>query len=159
MQVPLLGQTGELADGKLAFLLPHEVLAATVHASPEGPGLFEEMEGLDETNFAHMAGLMVTWGSAVIPLSFWQDGVPYNWDRSESLEVYSWSLPGLASEKGRAFRFPVVVCPQHRCAKETHTQVLRILAWSLGKMARDRPFRRGMEEQREGGFRILGGMR
>ena len=57
------------------------------------------------------------------------------WDRSESLEVYSWSLPGLSDPKARNMRFPVVVCPNHWTVKETHMQIMEVLSWSFAALA------------------------
>ena len=86
-------------------------------------------------NFAHVLKLSAAWQQPLVSLSLWQDAVPYNWDRSESLEVYSWSLPGLSSHAERNMRFPIVVCPGHFATKDTHMAILKILAWSLTSLA------------------------
>jgi len=43
----------------------------------------------------------------VVPLALWGNGVPCNWDRSESLEMMCLSLPGLAN-KGSQLHIPLV---------------------------------------------------
>ena len=120
MPLPLKNKEGQTIPGKLAFLLPHELLYALVSNSPEGKEPFLETEGLDETNFAHVLQLSAAWQQPLVSLSLWQDAVPYNWDRSESIEVYSWSLPGLSSHAERNMRFPIVVRPAHFATQDTH---------------------------------------
>ena len=90
---------------------------------------------VDETNFAHVLKLSGAWKQPLVSLSFWQDAVPYNWDRSESLEMYNWSLPGLSSHAERNMRFPIAVCPGHFATTDTHKAILKILAWSLTSLA------------------------
>eukprot|EP00971_Amphidinium_carterae_P308246 6125942-Amphidinium_carterae.1 len=113
-------------------MLPHEVLAALLQKS--SIEALECIEGLDDTTLQHCMAVSTELGHQVVPLSFWQDGVPFNWDRSESLEVYSWSPPG-QTRKGRAYRFPLVVFPHHLASKATHTAVMQVLQWSLTALA------------------------
>ena len=135
MDVPLQHKSGQAVPGKLAFLLPHELLFALVANSAEGSSCFEETDGLDSTTFAHVLKISQSWQKPLVAISLWQDAVPYNWDRSESLEVYSWSLPGLSDPKARNMRFPVVVCPNHWTVKETHMQIMEVLSWSFAALA------------------------
>eukprot|EP00971_Amphidinium_carterae_P178842 3547150-Amphidinium_carterae.1 len=53
---------------------------------------------------------METDGEAYVPISIWGDGVPVLWDRSESCDIWSFSLPGHSGDV-RQFRFPMVVVP------------------------------------------------
>eukprot|EP00971_Amphidinium_carterae_P140105 2776249-Amphidinium_carterae.1 len=55
--------------------------------------------------------------------------------RSDSLEVYSWSLPGLNSERERQYRYPFAVVPHSFCNKATHTAILDVLVWSMSSLA------------------------
>ena len=136
--VPLQHKSGQAVPGKLAFLLPHELLFALVANSPEGSSCFEETDGLHSTTFAHVLKTSQSWQKPLVAINLWQDAVPYNWGRSESLEVYSWSLPGLNDPKTRNMRFPVVVCPNHWAVKETHTQIMEVLSWSFAALAEGR---------------------
>ena len=46
-------------------------------------------------------------GSRLVGVGIWGDGAPYNWDRSESVEVFTMNLPGLSGKFGR-LRIPIV---------------------------------------------------
>eukprot|EP00971_Amphidinium_carterae_P244520 4855333-Amphidinium_carterae.1 len=129
--VPLLKSTGEETTGMVAFLLPHELIPALLAASPAGLAAFTEVMGLDATTLQHTMALKKKWGGNIIPIAFWQDGVPYSWDRAESLEVYSWSFPGLASPAERNFRFPFCALQHHHCSLKTHVAIQKILVWSM----------------------------
>ena len=151
------GRRGEA--GQFGIFVAARDAHALISACPQGQDPFEETEGLDATTFRHVFGPCREWGRPVILLSFWQDAVPFNWDRSESLEVYSWALPDLLSAKERNYRFPVVVCPHHACSQETHEAIMRVMQRSLESLAEgggqpdpdDQPF----ASDREGEFSYL----
>jgi len=76
--------------------------------------------------------------SSAIAVGLWVDGVPYNWDRSASLEVVSISFPGLANKNG-AIRIPLVAFDRKYVAKDyTFDDVFEILAWSFSYLATGR---------------------
>ena len=139
-QVPLLNRTGEVQELPLAFLLPHELILALIgHGRrPNAEATLvalQEVDGLDSTCATHIAGVNAEWGVQSIPISLWQDGVPFNWDRSESLEVYSLAFPGMTQPGESGCRFPITVIPHHMCCKATHQRVWEILAWSFTYMS------------------------
>ena len=140
-EVPLVRSNGDIEESPLAFILPHELLVALFqqiqeeNSGRDANRVLEEVSGLDETCAAHMQKLSSDWGVSPVPVSLWQDGVPFNWDRSGSLEIYSVSLPGLAPKKERGYRFPCTVVPHHMACKATHERVWEILGWSFAAMA------------------------
>lgn len=87
-----------LVLSRVSFLLPHELLhkvgqraeSAALYAQgnlspPTREHLRETCEKLEITE--------------AVALGFWADGMPFNNDRSESVEAVSWYLPGSAKTK------------------------------------------------------------
>ena len=97
----------------------------------------------------------------------WSDGVPVSWDRNESIQCWTWHLPGLVSNDHRAMRLPCTVVPKHKCLLKTMDFVFQLFGWSLqclfhGKfpeVAHDgAPFQDGYRKRLAGqamGFRAL----
>jgi hypothetical protein len=81
---------------KVPFLLMHEVLLAL--SKKNSMDKLCERNGLSEPAKEHMAWISSQLGeNKVIPLGLWGDGVPCNFDKSQSVEMLLWSLPGLQS--------------------------------------------------------------
>ena len=71
----------------------------------------------------------------LLGLGLWIDGAPYNWDRSESLEIVSLNFPGLEG-KDSNIRIPLVAIPKHFVATdETFHDLMEIVLWSLRQLA------------------------
>ena len=66
----------------------------------------------------------------VIGLGIHGDGVPNNYDRTESAHVISLNLPGVGGKFGR-MRIPLCVLPSEKVAHETMDAVFDVVAWSL----------------------------
>ena len=100
----------------IAVLLPHEWLCKLNNKVPSAS--------------------LTTWeekGSIPTPLSFWCDGVPYKWNRSESVEVMNVALPGIP--QWRNLRIPFA-CIEHKVLCEnTFNQIFDILLWCLQSLA------------------------
>ena len=78
------------------MMLPHELVACLLNYND--PERLCCSEGLANTVRQHLDEVKAALGSPlVVPLSLWGDGVPCNWDRSESIEVLTTALPGLSS--------------------------------------------------------------
>jgi len=58
------------------------------------------------------------------------DGVPCNYDRTESVVVISINLPGLKGKNGR-MRIPLVVLPDHAISDNTFDDIMEVFAWSM----------------------------
>ena len=71
----------------------------------------------------------------LLGLGLWIDGAPYNWDRSESLEIVSLNLPGLEGKHSN-MRIPLVAIPKRFVATdETFHDLMEIVLWSLRQLA------------------------
>ena len=118
----------------VVFLLPHELLAAFRKNCMALPTLLAR-EGLDDISSRHLdratRELGIPDGSEVVGMGLWMDGVTTKWDRSQSIDMVTMSLPGLPAE-WRPLRVPLFVAPHDFVAKgTTFDDVLEVLTWSL----------------------------
>ena len=58
------------------------------------------------------------------------DGIPCNYDRTESVIMISLNLPGLRGKNGR-MRIPLFVLPDHAVSENTFDDVMEVIAWSM----------------------------
>ena len=86
---------------------------------------------MDPNSAKKLAALESKWEARFVPLSFWGDGVPVSWNRDESVQCYSWALPGLPTKLQRAVRIPFTVIPKAGCEQTTHNRILEYFGWSL----------------------------
>ena len=115
---------------QLPVLLPHEVLDA--FAKNNVVEQLYDVQALGGTSLEHIRKVKSDLSiSDAVALGFWLDGVPCNWDRSESIECLTMSLPGLGG-KNRAIRVPLAVLPKRfQIDKETSDDILNVMSWSL----------------------------
>ena len=66
----------------------------------------------------------------MVPLGLWGDGVPGNWDRTESVEVVSLNLPG-QSGKYKNLRLPFTALSHKLVTYGTFDDIMAVVAWSL----------------------------
>eukprot|EP00971_Amphidinium_carterae_P139690 2767599-Amphidinium_carterae.1 len=64
--VPLMSKEGVNEDGKLAFVLPHELLHC-LFGQAGHEALVDHM-GLDETTTVHAMTLSMQWGEPIVPV-------------------------------------------------------------------------------------------
>ena len=114
----------------IPILLPHE-LAHALHGKANSAVLFET-SGMTAASQQHL--LPVKEELAVrdlLAVSIWGDGVPCNWDRTESVECFTLSLPGLP-DKWKNLRIPLAAITKKFVVKQqTFDDILEILTWSL----------------------------
>ena len=67
----------------------------------------------------------------LLGLGLWSDGVPFSWERTESMETWAWFLPGVGSPKWKEARFPFTAFPTSCLAASTCDQILEVWAWSM----------------------------
>lgn len=117
----------------LAMLLPHEwLLSFRQHV--QDPDRLATWSGLGPQAQAECFRACRELGcSQLIPLSLWCDGVPYNWDRSQSLEVMNLALPGIP--EWHNLRIPFTAFDHKRIAPGTFDQIFSVLVWSLQSLA------------------------
>ena len=58
------------------------------------------------------------------------DGVPCNYDRTESVMLTSINLPGLTGRNGR-LRIPLIILPDHAISDNTFDDIYAALAWDM----------------------------
>ena len=129
-------KTQQLKGVQLPLLLPHELVNALF-----ARGDYDILMGKDHLQQAdmrhlesHAASLKCS-AHEIFPLTLWSDGVPCNWDRSQSLEVLTLSFPALPEEH-KALRIPLFGLKKHWCATgATMDDVMQVLCWSLEALA------------------------
>lgn len=116
---------------QLAFFLPHEIVAAVLRFNDAESVL--KAQSLDRrpdlatlrAAFCHQHSL-----PDALLLGFWADGVPFNNDRSQCLQVLIMSLPGITAAED--FRVPIVGFPKYFQLKwSTWQSLLLPVVWSL----------------------------
>ena len=120
--------TGQEDAQLCSFLLPHELIFALQKHGDLGRLL--DKSGLDSVS-QRLLQERETWaGGALLGLGLWTDGVPVNWDRSESVETVSLSLPGQVG-KHKNLRIPLVAVPRKQVGPNTFDDIFEVLAWSF----------------------------
>jgi len=91
-------------------------------------------DGMDPLTLEHLQHCEAEAGCVLLGVGLWGDGAPTQWDRSESIDVISLSLPGLGGEF-KNLRIPLIVLPHSRVCKDTWEDVFSIFKWSLTILA------------------------
>ena len=127
---PVKGRGGEIEQCPMYFLLPHEVLCHMWTQSDHT--LLLSREGLDKVSNEVLDGLCKELQTEkVIPLSLWMDSVPYSWERDESVQCWTWGLPGISALPWKSLRFPFTCLPKASCVPETLDFVLKVWSWAM----------------------------
>ena len=79
-----------LVNRRLAFLLPHELLAVLSEVSDHS--VLCEAEALDASNQARHEHIRKAINGPFVSLSMWGDGIPFSWDRKRSADTWTLSL-------------------------------------------------------------------
>ena len=112
-----------------AFLLPHEYVEL-LHRLGD-TGVLCSTAGLDPLSHKHLVHCKAMAGAAAMaPLGFWGDGVPVNWDRSESVETFSINLPGQCTT-WKSLRLPVTGFSRKLLAPGTWDDLMSVVSWSF----------------------------
>lgn len=114
---------------QICMVLPHEVLDMLVELG-DLEALLSEVN-LDTAGKKHMQWMrdqlrveqLLGWGMH-------GDGIPCNYDRTESVVMISLNLPGLSGRNGR-MRIPLVVLPDHAISDDTFDDINEVFAWSM----------------------------
>lgn len=119
----------------MAFLLPHEVLRSLVLLGDIGA--ITDRSGMDPLTLQHLEYCEKQAASELpmVALGLWGDAAPCNWDREESLQVYSFNLPGLAAEPWRGLRIPFTGLSSRHMGPNTHSDIMAVFAWSMKQLA------------------------
>ena len=86
-------------------------------------------DNLDPLTLNHLLHCEHEAGCKLLGIGIWGDGAPTQWDRSESIDVISLSLPGI--KEHHTLRIPLIVLPHSKVCSETWQDVFAIMKWSL----------------------------
>ncbi len=112
----------------VAIWLPHELAHCIAdHSLAEK---FLNKSGLDPSSLLHLEECERKANQTFLGIGLWGDGVPVNWDRSDSIETLAISFPGLTGAD-RNVRIPVVGLSKKQCCNETWLDVFDVLQWSF----------------------------
>jgi hypothetical protein len=157
----------EVVHREVHMMLPHEALARIWHLGHAGA--LASTAGLDGVSLQHLAECQAESGplaaaelGPLLAVGLWGDGCPMNWDRTESLEVLSWNLPGLLGTRWGTLRVPICGLSKKQVVPgDTFDDLLAVVAWSLQQLAVGRfPAARhdgGAWAAEDGRRRLLGG--
>ena len=124
----------------IPFLLPHEVIWSLNEHSLHKNVLFQHTS-LCKQSLKHVVKCAAAMGmpaAQCIPLGMWGDGVPMNYDRTQSLDCLSFSLPGLQGSH-HDLRFPITVMPKKYAVRHnTKDDIFNVVSWSLQHLAAGR---------------------
>ena len=112
---------------KVPMQLLHEVVAVLLKNGFRDKLLSKEF--MDPLSLEHLLDCEAQAGCDLLGIGLWGDGAPTQWDRKETIDVISISLPGIEEWKG--LRIPLVVLPHSRVCSETWEDVFTIIRWSL----------------------------
>jgi hypothetical protein len=112
------------------MLLAHEVL--DTFACRNAMDQLLATTGMGQLTVAHLAQSKAALGiDEAVGLGFWLDGVPCNWDRTESIECLTMSFPGMTGAN-KAIRIPLaVISKRFQIDHHTWDDILKVQAWSL----------------------------
>ena len=123
-------KTGIVKREKVAMQLIHEVVAVLVKHGFTSKLL--DTKRYDPLTLLHLRRCESEAACKLLGLGLWGDGAPTQWDRNESIDVISLSLPGIDESH---LRIPLVVLPHSRVCPDTWTDVFNIIKWSLTILA------------------------
>ena len=130
-------KTGKVVAVSLPFLLPHDIVHALARDATDIASLLSH-ENLGRDSRNHMSKTcqhLACDPSGVLPIGIWGDGAPFNWDRTQSLDTWTMSLPGLAGH-GENLRFPLIAVPHQHVGKHITTDdISAVLSWSCQCLA------------------------
>ena len=124
----------EMTVKKLAFLLPHEIVAKLQEVGGSEQVL-TQASGLDAYNLKRHAEIQQKLEGRFVSLSLWGDGVPFSWDRKRSVDTWTLAFPGLEEKRYRDIRVVLTAMPHECVTRETQDDVLAVLAWSFQALA------------------------
>ena len=124
-------KTKKIVNEEVPMQLIHEVVAV-LHKHGFAAKLLET-DHMDPLTLEHLRHCESQASCQLLGIGLWGDGAPTQWDRNESIDVLSLSLPGVADFKN--LRVPLIVLPHSRICKETWMDVFAIFKWSLTILA------------------------
>ena len=122
-------RTGKMEKQWCEFLLPHE-LFATLHHYGNITALCAT-SGMDVKTLEHYKYCQEqSQCHDLLGVGIWGDGIPCNWDRSETVEAISINLPGQTGEF-KKLRIPLVGLSSKQVVDDTWTDLFEVISWSF----------------------------
>ena len=120
-------KSGQEMPKWVAFRLPHEYVNAIMqHGTRER---ILSTERMDPLTLAHLRKCEQEAGCNLLAVGLWGDGMPCNWDRSQSVDAFAINFPGCPEMK--SLRLPVTAFSHKHISEHTWHDVSEIVAWSL----------------------------
>ena len=123
----------EMVVQRLAFLLPHEIIAAM--SAVGKTEVLCQHQALDAWNKEKHREILERMGCPFVSVSLWGDGVPFSWDRKRSADIWTISFPGLLDKTYRDIRICITSMPHEWVTRETQDDVMSVLSWSFSSLA------------------------
>ena len=89
-----------------------------------------QRDGLDPKSLDHLTNCERKAGQPLLSLGLWGDGVPCNWDRTESVETFALNLPGQCGVY-KPLRLPITAISRKQITDNTWIDIMSVIAWSL----------------------------
>ncbi len=122
-------RTGKSEKQWCEFLLPHE-LFAMLHRFGNDTALCST-DGMDVKTLEHYRYCQEqSQCQTLLGVGIWGDGVPCNWDRSETVETISINLPGQTGD-WKQLRIPIVGLSSKQVIDDTWVDLFEVIAWSF----------------------------
>ena len=117
----------------ISFLLPHEIMALIFRVSDAGK--VYDVHGLDPRSLAHLRACESAAGTRLVAVGLWGDGAPCNWDRTESIEIFSANLPGESGEFKKLRFLLTGISKKQVVSTSTFHDMMQVVAWSFQHLA------------------------
>ena len=115
-----------------AFLLPSEYVEMLVRLGLTDVVL--EQGGFDVKTKEHVNNIEAAVGEKILGLGLWGDGVPCNWDRTETVETLALNLPGQTG-KYKTLRLPITSISKKQISPNTFDDMLDVIAKDFQRLA------------------------
>ena len=122
---------------EVPVLLPHEIVwAMTKDESTSEHLLRQQLCTQDQDHLNRVCAEMGCNPEKTLGLGLWGDGVPYNYDRTASIDIFSLSVPGFHSGAFMNMRIPLFALDHKHVVKgATLDDLMEVLAWSFTCLA------------------------
>lgn len=117
----------------LPILLPHELIQAlaTHCGSLEALLSKDGLSGITRRNFDMACAKLCLDPTSTLPCALWGDGVPVKFDRSQAVDIFTLSLPGLGGLH-KSLRIPITcINSKYLLRHSSYDDILEAVAWSF----------------------------
>ena len=108
----------------LEFILPQEILS--VMAAKADREVLMSTERMDPLSKAHLGKCQDSAGEQLLSIGMWGDGVPCQWDQTDSVDVLSFNLPGMGGA-WKNLRIPITAIPHGFIGDHTWHDIMKVV--------------------------------